>query len=296
MKPVFFYISLCLMLLLAACAAPAAAVNPTAAPAESEPEAAGESSACLGSAEEAVVDLDCREVTIAVENVYLPFNYISIETGEPGGWDYDAWEEICTRLHCEPVFVEVAWDGMIQSVADGQYDVAADGITITELRSEIVDFSDGYLQIQQRLLARAGEDRFSGIEDFVADESLVLATQSSTTNYETAMEYLPEERIMAFEQMPFAIQALLSGDADAVMIDAIVGMGYMGTNADQLAFVGDPITSEALGFAFPKGSDLVDPVNQALADMRADGTLEKLNSYYFGPDFDISEEDIVTGE
>lgn len=294
MRTVLFCLTLSLMLLLAACAAPAAAVNPTDAPVESEPEAAADAGACLGTAEDAVVDLDCREVTIAVENMYLPFNYISIETGEPGGWDYDAWEEICTRLHCEPVFVEVAWDGMIQSVADGQYDVAADGITITDTRSEIVDFSDGYLQLQQRLLARKGEDRFSSVEDFATNLDLVLATQSNTTNYETAIDYLPAERIMAFEQFPFAIQALISGDADAVMIDEIVGLGYMGASADQLAFVGEPLTSEALGFAFPKGSKLVDPVNQALADLRADGTLETLNDYYFGPDFSITDDDIQT--
>ncbi len=73
---------------------------------------------------------------------YLPFNYISIETGEPGGWDYDTWREICTRLHCVPVFVEAAWDGMIQAVSDGQYDVAADGITNTPERQKIVDFFD----------------------------------------------------------------------------------------------------------------------------------------------------------
>ena len=101
---------------------------------------------------------------------------------------------------------------------------------------------------------------------------------------------------MAFEQMPFAVQALISGDADAVLLDEVVGMGYMGANADQLEFIGEAISSDQLGFAFPKGSELVDPVNQALAAMRADGTLSDLNEYYFGPEFKISLDDIVTGE
>lgn len=247
---------------------------------------------CLGSADTAVVDLDCRTVTIAVENAYLPFNYISLETGEPGGWDYDTWEEICTRLHCIPVFVEAAWDGMIQAVADGQFDAAGDGITNTPDRQEIVDFSIGYIQIQQRLLVRVGETRFSSIEEFADDLSLVMGTQVSTTNYETAVKYLPEDRIKAFEQFPFAIQALIAGDVDAVIIDEIVGMGYQGENTEQLDLIGPSISSDELGFIFPKGSALVGPVNQALEAMIADGTLAALNEQYFGPSFALTEEDI----
>ncbi|KPL78070.1 ABC transporter substrate-binding protein [Bellilinea caldifistulae] len=247
---------------------------------------------CLGTAETAIVDLGCREVTIAVENAYLPFNYISIQTGEPGGWDYDAWREICTRLHCIPVFVETAWDGMIQAVSDGQFDVAADGITNTPERQKIVDFSIGYIQIQQRLLVRKGESRFTSIEEFAQNDALIMGTQVSTTNYETAVKFLPEGRIKAFEQFPFAIQALIAGDVDAVIIDEIVGMGYSGQNADKLELIGPSISSDELGFVFPKGSPLVEPVNKALESMKADGTLAALNEKYFGPSFNVTEEDI----
>lgn len=257
-------------------------------------QAAGDE-ACLGSAADAIVDLDCQEVTIAIENAYLPFNYVDAETGEPGGWDYDAWDEICTRLHCTPVYVEAAWEGMIQAVADGQFDAAADGITITADRAEIVDFSIGYVNIDQRLLVRADEDRISSIEDIVNDESLRLGTQTGTTNYETAATYLPEDRIQAFEQFPFAVQALLSGDIDAVIIDETAGQGYLGENAEDLKLVGPSMSSDQLGFIFPKGSDLVGPVNQALQAMAADGFLDELNAEYFGPGFTVTYDDIGPG-
>jgi polar amino acid transport system substrate-binding protein len=247
---------------------------------------------CLGTAQDAIVDLKCREVTIAVENAYLPFNYIDPETGEPAGWDYDVWDEICTRLHCKPVYTEAAWEGMIQAVADGQFDAAADGITITDERAEIVDFSDGYINIEQRLLVRIDEDRINSIEDIVNDEGLKLGTQTGTTNYETATTFLPEERIEAFEQFPFAVQALIAGDIDAVIIDEVAGQGYMGENADALKLVGPSMSSDQLGFIYPKGSDLVDPVNQALAAMKADGTLAEINLVYFGPDFTITYDDL----
>jgi polar amino acid transport system substrate-binding protein len=250
---------------------------------------------CLGSAANAIVDLDCREVTVAIENAYLPFNYVDAETGVPGGWDYDAWDEICTRLHCTPVYTEAAWDGMIQAVADGQFDAAADGITITADRAEIVDFSIGYVNIDQRLLVRIDEDRIDSIEDIVADENLKLGTQTGTTNYETAATYLPEDRIQAFEQFPFAVQALVSGDIDAVIIDETAGQGYLGENADLLKLVGPSMSSDQLGFIFPKGSDLVDPVNQALQAMAADGFLSELNTKYFGPGFTVTYDDIGPG-
>lgn len=256
---------------------------------------ATEPEGCLGSSDGALIDLECKEITIAIENAYLPFNYVDIETGEPGGWDYDFVDEMCTRLHCTPVFEEAAWEGMIQAVADGQFDMAADGITITPDRAEIVDFSDGYINIQQRLLVRIGEDRFASIEDFATDESLIMGTQTGTTNYETATQYLPEDRIQAFEQFGFAVQALVAGDVDAVIIDEVAGQGYLGENADELDLIGPSISSDELGFIFPQGSELVDPINQVIAAMKGDGTLSELNVKYFGPDFDITYDDIGPG-
>jgi polar amino acid transport system substrate-binding protein len=250
---------------------------------------------CLGTADDAIVDLDCREITIAMENAYLPFNYISLDTGEPGGWDYEAWDEICTRLHCTPVYTEAAWEGMIQAVADGQFDAAADGITITPDREEIVDFSMGYISLEQRLLVRLDEDRISSINDIVADENLKLGTQTGTTNYEVAKKYLPEDRIQAFEQFPFAVQALIAGDIDAVIIDDVAGQGYVGENADKVKLVGDSLSSDYLGFIYPKGSDLVGPVDEALKSMMADGFLETLNKKYFGATFTITYDDIGPG-
>jgi ABC-type amino acid transport substrate-binding protein len=242
----------------------------------------------------AMYDLDGQEVTIAIENAYLPFNYISLETGEPGGWDYDVWDEICARLNCVPVYVEAGWDGMIQAVADGQFDAAADGITITEARAEIVDYSMGYVNIEQRLLVRLGDNRFDGIDAFTAGD-FIMATQTGTTNYETAIQYLPEDRIQAFEQFSFAVQALIAGDVDAVIIDETSGLGYLGENADELELIGDSISSDQLGFIFPLGSELVEPVDYAIQSMMDDGFLQGVNALYFGPDFDITYDDIGDG-
>ncbi|MHB8805998.1 MAG: substrate-binding periplasmic protein [Anaerolineaceae bacterium] len=247
---------------------------------------------CLGTAEDALVDLDCREITIAVENAYLPFNYISSETGEAGGWDYEVWPAICEQLHCKPVFVESAWEVMVQSVQDGLVDTAGDGITILPERLEQVDFSDGYVNVEQRLLVRKGEDRFASIEDIVTNTDLILGTQAQTSNYETAKKYLSEDRIQAFEQFPFAVQALIAGDIDAVLIDEVAGLGYMGTNAESLELIGPSISSDQLAFPFQKGSDLIEPVNLAIQALKDNGLLAEINLKYFGPDFTVTYDDI----
>ena len=201
---------------------------------------------------------------------------------------------MCELLNCTPVYVEAAWEGMIQAVADGQFDMAADGITITDDRREIVDFSDGYISINQRLLARADEDRFDSVDAFFSNPDLIIGTQTGTTNFETASEMLADapDRIQAFEQFPFAVQALLAGDVDAVMIDETAGQGYIGVNADELKLVGESMSSDQLGFIFPKGSDLVGPFNAALAELRANGTLDALAERFFSDQFTITYEDL----
>ena len=237
-------------------------------------------------------DLAGREVTVAVENAYLPFNYISLSTGEPGGWDYEAWDAICERLNCTPVYVEAAWEGMIQAVANGQYDAAADGITITADRQEIVDFSDGYISIEQRILVRIDEERFGSAAELAADTGLIVGSQPGTTNYETAVALVGADRVQAYEQFPFAVQALITGDIDAVIMDETAGQGYVGVNEDELKLTGESLSSDQLGFIFPKGSDLVGPVNMALQAMREDGTLDALADKYFSENFTLTYDDI----
>jgi polar amino acid transport system substrate-binding protein len=236
-------------------------------------------------------DLGGETITVAVENAYLPFNYIDPSTGEPAGWDYDALGEICSRLNCTPEFEATGWEGMIIAVSEGQFDLAADGITITEERAQQVDFSDGYISVEQRLLTRLDEDRFASLEEFEAGD-FVVGTQTGTTNFETASAAYGEERIVAFSDFPLAIQALIAGDVDAVIIDDTAGVGYQGENADQLKLLDGSLASDELGFVFPKGSELVSPFNAALAAMEADGTMDALAEKFFSDAFTVTYDDL----
>ena len=240
----------------------------------------------LGSDEEdemALPDLGGRSVTVAVENAYPPFNVIDEETGEGVGWDYDTLGEICARLNCVPEYIETSWEGLIVAISNGEYDMAADGITITEERAQIVDYSEGYIDVIQRMMVRVGEDRYSNAEEFVAGD-FVIGVQVATTNYIAASELLggDEDRIVGYGEFGLAVQALITGDIDAVVIDDVAGQGYAGLNADKIKLLPDDLIKQQLGFIYPQGSDLVEPFNMALESMRADGTLDAINAKWLG--------------
>jgi len=112
-------------------------------------------------------DLGGQTVTVAVENAYPPFNSIDEASGEPIGWDYDAVTEICSRINCTPEFKEAAWDGIFPAMQAGEYDWLADGVTITDERAKIVDYSIPYVVIGQVLLVRTEPSDINSIADLV---------------------------------------------------------------------------------------------------------------------------------
>lgn len=231
-------------------------------------------SACSSSAE------DLGEIRVGVENAYTPFNYINAE-GDAVGFDYDIFEEICNRIGCTPVMVEAGWPAVLVETADGVYDVAADGISITEDRKATLDFSDPYMTTIQKLMVRSDESRFGNADQFIEGDYR-LGTQVGTTNFELGEELLGGiDRIDAYEQFAVAVQGLIAGDVDAIIIDDVAGSGYLGVSADQLRLLPDDLQSDPLGFAFPKGSELTAKINDAIADMKEDGTMDDLITEWF---------------
>jgi polar amino acid transport system substrate-binding protein len=231
-------------------------------------------------------DLGGRTVNAVTENAYVPLNFADPATGEGIGWEYDAFNEIAERLNLTVEWHLSSWDTMIHAVREGQFDVGMDGITITDERKEQVDFSEPYMVSEQFMLVRADEARFTDSESFAADEELLVGAQAGTTNFYTAVyEVLDGDeanpRIKLFDTFGASVQALKSGDVDLVLMDQTSAVGYIGASPGSFKIVGEPLGTEEFGFIFTPGSDLVEPVNAAIAEMRADGTLEALNRKWF---------------
>jgi ABC-type amino acid transport substrate-binding protein len=265
----------------------AARPEPTAAPTE-EPTAEPTSAPPVAEAPKTLrlPDLEGQTVVAVTGNDYTPLNFVDPLSGEAVGWEYDAVNEICRRLNCQVDWQVTAWDTMIAAVQEGQFDVGMDGITITDERKEQVDFSDPYMVSQQFMLVRADEERFTTPEEFAADEELLIGSQTGTTNFYVGVyEVLDGDeanpRIKLFESFGAAVQALIAGDVDMVLMDAASSRGYIGANPEKLKLVGDPLGTEEFGFIFTPGSDLVVPFNAAIATMAEDGFLEHLNTRWF---------------
>jgi ABC-type amino acid transport substrate-binding protein len=265
----------------------AATAVPTAAPTEvptvepTSPPAAAEVAKTLR-----LPDLGGRTIVAVTGNDYTPLNFVDPLTGEAVGWEYDAVNEICRRLNCAVDWQVTSWDTMIAAVREGQFDVGMDGITITDERKEQIDFSDPYMVSQQFMLVRADEDRFATPAEFAADENLLVGSQVGTTNFYVAVyEILDGDeanpRIKLFENFGAAVQALITGDVDLVLMDAASSRGYIGANPDKLQVIGDPLGTEEFGFIFTPDSDLVAPFNAAIETMDKDGFLNHLNTRWF---------------
>jgi polar amino acid transport system substrate-binding protein len=231
-------------------------------------------------------DLGGREVTVATENAYPPLQFVDPKTGEAIGWEYDAMREIAKRLNFKLEIVNMSWDAMIPAVADGQADIGMTGITIRDDRKEKVDFSDPYMRSEMRMLVRADETRFTDAKSFAALPDALIGSQAGVTPFYVAVYDVLDgneqnPRIKLFETIGAAIQAMKAGDVDLVLADSTGAEGYVRANPDTFKIIGEPLGAEEFGFIFPKGSDLVAPVNAAIAALKADGTIDALNQKWF---------------
>jgi polar amino acid transport system substrate-binding protein len=224
---------------------------------------------------EAMPDLDGKTITVAVEDAYPPFNYVDEDSGDRMGWDYDVVREICNRINCVPEFKLSAWDGIFPAMEAGEYDMLADGVTVTEERALIIDYSIPYVTIGQVLLVNEGET--ASVEDMKADPNALIGTQIGTTNEIVAKKNFPEEQVQSFEDFGAAILALMAGDVDGVVLDTVAAVGFMDANPGKMMVIGALTSDEQLAFVFPPGSDLQHAVNLALESMKADGTLSEFN-------------------
>lgn len=194
--------------------------------------------------------------------------------------------EIAKRLNFKVEYRNTSWDAMIQAVSGAQYDIGMTGITIKEDRKEKVDFSDPYMRSQMFMLVRGDESRFADAKSFAALEDALVGAQAGTTPFYVAIYNVLDgneqnPRIKLFETFGATVQALRSGDVDTVLTDGTAGKGYVDASAGALKLIGEPLGTEDFGFIFPKGSELVAPLNAANAAMREDGTIDALNKKWF---------------
>ena len=234
---------------------------------------------------QALPDLGGKEIVVVTENAYPPLQFLD-KDGTAVGWEYDAMAELAKRLNFTVKYENISWDAMIPAVSEGQYDLGMTGITIRDDRKEKVDFSDAYMRSEMVMLVKGDESRFADAASFAANADLLIAAQPGTTPFYTAVYEILDgneanSRIKLFETFGATVEALKAGDVDLVLTDGTAGAGYVEASGGGLKIVGDKLGVEDFGFIFPKGSDLVVPMNAGIAALQADGTIAALNKKWF---------------
>jgi cystine transport system substrate-binding protein len=217
---------------------------------------------------------------IGTEGTYAPFTYHDTDN-KLVGFDVEIGEEIAKRLGVKAEFVEGKWDGLIAGLDVKRYDAVINQVGITEERKAKFDFSEPYIASRAALIVREDNADIKGF----ADLSGKKAAQSLTSNYGKIAEAAGAE-LVGTDGFDQSIALVVQGRADATINDSLSFLDFKKKQPNapvKIAATEDDASYS--GVIVRKGDpELVAAINQALKDIKADGTYQKIADKYFGQD------------
>ncbi len=220
------------------------------------------------------------KLTVATDTNFPPFEFKDPETGQQTGFDVELWAAIAKEAGVEYDLQPMAFKGIVLGLQSRQLDVGIAGMSITEQRKKIIDFSDGYYDSGLLLLVRAEE---SDINDLKSLTGKVVATKQGTTSVTFLKENANPAETKLFPNDNAMFMELLTGGVDAVMFDKPVVESFVTKRGKgKVKVVGSLYAGQPYGIGFPKGSELVAKVNAALKTLKANGTYGRIYKKWFG--------------
>lgn len=220
-------------------------------------------------------------LTIATEGTYRPFSYHDEGSGDLTGFDVEIITAVADKLGLKTSFQETQWDAIFAGLDAGRFDVIANQVSVNPEREAKYLFSDAYSVSPGVIVVKEGDDSIKSFDDL----SGKTTAQSLTSNwYELAQK--SGAQVEAVEGWAQAVALLKQGRVDATINDKLTYLDYEKTDGPtglKIAAETDDPAKSALAFTKDK-KDLVDAVDKALAELRADGTLTKISEKYFGAD------------
>ena len=241
-------------------------------------EASGEEASSTASAETASYDVETVEdgVLIMSTNAAFPPYEMTNDAGEFEGIDVEMAGEIAKRLGLELQIDDMDFDAALLAVQQGKSDIAMAGITITEDRLVNMDFSNTYANGVQSVIVPEGSDITS--PDDLAGK--LVGVQRGTTGYTFCIDEFGEDAVAPFDNGNTAVQNLVSGKVDAVVIDNAPAQEYVAANPG-LTILDTAFADEDYAIGVAKGNtQLLDAINSILAEMEADGTTQAIIDKY----------------
>ncbi|GEN23794.1 transporter substrate-binding domain-containing protein [Halomonas cupida] len=220
-------------------------------------------------------------LTVATDPSFVPFEMLDQESGEMIGFDMDIIKEVAERAGFDYELRTMDFNGIIPAVQTGNVDIAIAGVTITDERAQIVDFSDPYYDSGLKVLVSADQEGVDGVEDLAG---MRIGTKIGSTSYDFLQENLGDQaEITPYPGTSDMYMALLGGSVDAAFYDA-PNVGYFSQTRGEgrVKVVGPLYEGQQYGIVLVKGSEWVEPVNEALAAMKEDGTYDEIHTKWFG--------------
>ncbi|MFM7208594.1 MAG: ABC transporter substrate-binding protein/permease [Verrucomicrobiota bacterium] len=210
----------------------------------------------------------------------VPFAFHPDESDALAGFEKELIDEVARRMGRRAVHVRNVWDGLIPGLQTGSYDLAINGIEISDDRARSVDFSIPYFRGYEQIVVRRGEAGMRSLGELAGRR---VGTLGQTLALEL-LERTPGVTAVKYAQELQAYADLAAGRLDAVLLDFPIAKYYAGPDP-RLELVGGPVGEFRYGVALPKGSPLKREVDTALAGMTADGTLRRILSRWdlWGP-------------
>ena len=257
-------------LALTACGGSSASTASSVASSAASSEAAS-TSAAAGE----LTTVEAGKLTMATNATFPPYE-MTTDAGEFEGIDIETAQAIADKLGLELQIDDMDFDAALLSVQQGKADIVMAGVTVTDERKAVMDFSDSYATGIQSIIVPEGSDIAS--PDDLAGKK--IGTQRGTTGYIYCTDDFGEESVQRFSKGADAVQALSTGKIDAVIIDNKPAQVFVDEN-DGLKLLETPYAEEEYAIAVKKGNtELLDAINASIANLEESGKLDEIVAKY----------------
>ena len=231
------------------------------------------SSEAVSSAAE-LTTVEAGKLTMATNATFPPYE-MTTDSGEIEGIDVDTAKAIAEKLGLELQIDDMEFDAALLSVQQGKADIVMAGVTVTDERKAVMDFSDSYATGIQSIIVPNDSD-IASPDDLSGKK---IGTQRGTTGYIYCSDDFGDDAVVAYDSGLTAVQALNNGQVDAVVIDNAPAQEFVAANPG-LKVLDTSYAEEDYAIGMAKGSALEDAVNKALEELKADGTLQAIVDKY----------------
>ena len=242
----------------------------------------GASSAAGSSADQLAAIQASGKLIVALEGAWQPWSYHD-ESDTLVGYDVEVSRSIAEKLGVEPEYVESDWDSLFAGLDAGRFDMVCNGVEVTDERALTYDFTTPYGYIHTALAVRKDNDEIKTFEDL---KGKTTANSLASTYMELAESY--GATVQGIDTLEETIQLLTAGRIDATLNADVSFYDYLTVHPDaDFKIVAQTEDASHVAIPLRKGDNsatLLEAVNNAIDELRADGTLKELSEKYFGQD------------